>query len=124
MLRPEIREGCVYGEFLTEDARLVLANIRAAAERGACIANYVTIEAVAGQRGDFRLEGRCTLTGELLMLRARHVVNATGPWIQSLLSWYYDPMYDYQLEKKEARIIFRGDRQAVREFLETYEPTG
>ena len=41
-------------------------------------------------------------------------------WIQSLLSWYYDPMYDYQLEKKEARIIFRGDRRAVREFLAQY----
>jgi tRNA 2-selenouridine synthase len=47
-----------------------------------------------------------------------------GPWIQSLLSWYYDPMYDYQLEKKEARVIFRGDRQAVREFLDDYEPEG
>jgi tRNA 2-selenouridine synthase len=45
-------------------------------------------------------------------------------WIQSLLSGYYDPMYDYQLEKKSARIIFRGDRQAVREFLNTYQTTG
>jgi tRNA 2-selenouridine synthase len=43
------------------------------------------------------------------------------PWIQSLLSFYYDPMYDYQLEKKERRIIFRGDRQAVREFLTAYQ---
>ena len=43
-------------------------------------------------------------------------------WIQNLLSWYYDPMYDYQLEKKEARIVFRGDRQAVREFLKEYQP--
>ncbi len=46
------------------------------------------------------------------------------PWIQSLLSWYYDPMYDYQLEKKESRIIFRGDRNAVREFLGAYQPGG
>jgi tRNA 2-selenouridine synthase len=45
-----------------------------------------------------------------------------NPWIQSLLSWYYDPMYDYQLEKKEGRIIFRGDRPAVRDFLDSYQP--
>ena len=43
-------------------------------------------------------------------------------WIQSLLSWYYDPMYDYQLKKKERRIVFRGDRAAVRQFLASYQP--
>lgn len=47
-----------------------------------------------------------------------------GVWIRSLLSWYYDPMYDYQLQKKAARIIFRGDRSAVVPFLEAYQPTG
>jgi tRNA 2-selenouridine synthase len=46
------------------------------------------------------------------------------PWIRSLLSCYYDPMYDYQLEQKEPRILFRGDRQAVRTFLEAYQPPG
>ena len=45
-------------------------------------------------------------------------------WVQSLLSFYYDPMYDYQLQKKAPRILFRGDRQAVRRFLETYQPAG
>ena len=40
-----------------------------------------------------------------------------------LLSFYYDPMYDYQLEKKAGRILFRGDRDAVREFLTSYRPS-
>ena len=35
------------------------------------------------------------------------------PWIKSLQN-YYDPMYDYQLDKKLQRVVFRGDRQ---EFL-------
>jgi len=30
-------------------------------------------------------------------------------WIEKLLQNYYDPMYDYQLNKKIKRIIFRGD---------------
>jgi tRNA 2-selenouridine synthase len=34
-------------------------------------------------------------------------------WIRALLLEYYDPMYDYQLEKKVERIVFRGDRESV-----------
>ena len=31
-------------------------------------------------------------------------------WIGKLLNAYYDPMYEYQLEKKSHRIVFRGDK--------------
>jgi len=34
-------------------------------------------------------------------------------WIQSLLSDYYDPMYEYQLEKKQNRVIFRGNSHQI-----------
>ena len=58
------------------------------------------------------------------LLKAGFANGEHGPWIERLLSWYYDPMYDYQLAKKEARIIFRGDRPAVRKFLAGYQPAG
>jgi tRNA 2-selenouridine synthase len=35
-------------------------------------------------------------------------------WIERLLSEYYDPMYDYQMNKKLDRVIYRGNRE---EFL-------
>lgn len=38
-------------------------------------------------------------------------------WIASLFNWYYDPMYEYQLNRKLERIVFRGDGQAVSEYL-------
>ena len=38
-------------------------------------------------------------------------------WIRELLERYYDPMYDYQIERKRDRIIFEGDAQAVLEYL-------
>ncbi|MEH6549916.1 MAG: tRNA 2-selenouridine(34) synthase MnmH [Pseudomonadales bacterium] len=38
-------------------------------------------------------------------------------WIRPLLEEYYDPMYNYQLEKKTERIVFRGDDLQVREYL-------
>ncbi len=39
------------------------------------------------------------------------------PWVEMLLNWYYDPMYDYQLSRKGERIVLRGDWKAVRAFL-------
>ncbi len=45
-------------------------------------------------------------------------INDYGRLIGELLSSYYDPMYDYQLEQKMAEIIFRGNHQAI---VEQYE---
>ena len=42
------------------------------------------------------------------------------PWIEALLRYYYDPMYDYQLEKSEIPVIFSGDREAVISYLEDH----
>lgn len=42
-------------------------------------------------------------------------------WISYLLTEYYDPMYDFQLNKKTERIAFRGDKNAVLDFLKTKE---
>ncbi len=40
-------------------------------------------------------------------------------WIDYLLTEYYDPMYDFQINKKKAKIIFTGDKQQVNAFLST-----
>ncbi|CAG2139166.1 tRNA 2-selenouridine synthase [Cupriavidus yeoncheonensis] len=38
-------------------------------------------------------------------------------WIEVLLRDYYDPMYAYQQQSRVSRIVFRGDRAAVTEWL-------
>ena len=43
--------------------------------------------------------------------------DAHRAWIGMLLDWYYDPLYDYQIGKKQHRIVFRGNADAVREYL-------
>jgi len=43
---------------------------------------------------------------------ARHL-----DWIDRLLEWYYDPMYDHQLSRKSERILTRGDHAAVTKAL-------
>ncbi|MEM9302637.1 MAG: tRNA 2-selenouridine(34) synthase MnmH [Pseudomonadota bacterium] len=46
--------------------------------------------------------------------------DATGhdAWIERLLRDYYDPMYDYQLERKRERVVFRGSGDEVIDFIE------
>ena len=41
-------------------------------------------------------------------------------WIEQLLRDYYDPMYDYQLQNKADRIVFRGHENAVKEYLKDF----
>ena len=38
-------------------------------------------------------------------------------WISYLLVEYYDPMYDYQIEKNKEKIIFRGSAKEIEAFL-------
>lgn len=38
-------------------------------------------------------------------------------WIGELLRDYYDPMYDYQLSRQQARVVFRGDGDDVLRYL-------
>ncbi len=38
-------------------------------------------------------------------------------WVELLLRDYYDPMYEYQLTKKENTVLFRGDRVSVLQYL-------
>ncbi|ARP92077.1 tRNA 2-selenouridine(34) synthase MnmH [Bordetella genomosp. 9] len=38
-------------------------------------------------------------------------------WIRALLEEYYDPMYARHMAEKSARMVFRGDRPAVTEYL-------
>ena len=40
-------------------------------------------------------------------------------WLTLLLRYYYDPMYDYQLDRKKDRLVYSGTKVAVKEFLMT-----
>ncbi|VGO15565.1 tRNA 2-selenouridine synthase [Pontiella desulfatans] len=42
-------------------------------------------------------------------------------WVELLLVEYYDPMYDYQLEKKKQKIVFRGGADDVFGYITSLE---
>jgi glycerol-3-phosphate dehydrogenase len=82
-LRLEGLEGCgLYSDAWTHDSRLCLANVRAAADRGAVVLNYaeaVDLSAANGRIG--RATVRDRLGAESVEVEARAVANASGPWI-------------------------------------------
>lgn len=41
-------------------------------------------------------------------------------WIELLLRWYYDPMYDYQLDRKFERVITRGTAAELAQYIDTH----
>lgn len=79
----------LYPEFLTDDARLVLANVRAAQAAGAVVVNHAEVTELRVESG--RITGatvRSTLAGDDTgaHVRARLVINAAGAWVDQLRS--------------------------------------
>lgn len=76
----DLRSCALYADAWTNDARLCLANVRAAAEAGACVLNRA--EAVELRQAAGRVVGaEIRVDGELVGVEARAVVNAAGPWV-------------------------------------------
>ena len=85
-LRLEGLQGCgLYSDAWTHDSRLCLANVRAAADRGATVLNYaeaVELRAANGRVREATVSDR--IADRTVDVRARAVINATGPWIDSV----------------------------------------
>lgn len=80
-LRTPVTGGYRYGEYITDDARLTLENALSAAQHGALVANHAPARSLIVEGG--RVAGAVVvdaLTGDACAVRARVVVNATGPW--------------------------------------------
>jgi glycerol-3-phosphate dehydrogenase len=83
--RKQFPHALAYREYLTDDARLVLANLRAAAAAGAQILNHAPVVGVlrSGERA-VGVEARCTTSGEPFAVHGRVIVNAAGPWVEAI----------------------------------------
>lgn len=75
-----LRGGARYYDAAADDARLVLANIVAAAEQGAVALNYAAVDRVSETRGTWTVDVRDVVTGVTRQCRSRAVVFALGPW--------------------------------------------
>jgi len=79
-LKPELRDGFVYSDCRMDDARLTLANVVSARDKGATVLTRTRFD------GARRVDGEWEATiaprsGAARTLRAKAIVNAAGPWV-------------------------------------------
>ncbi len=80
----------VYPEYLTDDARLTLANVKDAAAHGALVVNYANAVSLVLEGGRaVGIEVADTLAGQeglgrKARLTAHLIVNAAGPWVDAV----------------------------------------
>lgn len=81
-LRGDLTSGFTYWDCHVDDARLVVLNARAAAQKGAVIETRTRVEAMIADGALWHL----TLKGRpgTREVRARALVNAAGPWVQDV----------------------------------------
>lgn len=80
-----LKEGFMYYDAQTNDARLTLALLRTAANYGATIANYAEVTSFVVEEGKVCGARVCDrLLNQEITVRARHIVNATGVYAEQL----------------------------------------
>jgi glycerol-3-phosphate dehydrogenase len=85
--RSDLVGAVVYPEYLTEDARLTLANVRSAAAAGAVVANYARVEQILmenGRAAGARIAEAPEIGERAATVFAKVVINAAGPWVDAL----------------------------------------
>jgi len=77
--------GAVYYDACCDDARLVLANVRAARRSGAMVASYAAVKSLEKAAGQLRgVVVEDVIDGRHFAVRAHVAVNATGPWTDAM----------------------------------------
>jgi glycerol-3-phosphate dehydrogenase len=115
VLVPSLRAGgsashAVYYEAGTNDSRLALATVTAAARCGAVVANYlraVDLDLAPGRISRVSLEGR----RGAVTVRCRAVVNASGPWLDLLRNMENSACEPITRLSKGIHVVLRPDQQ-------------
>jgi glycerol-3-phosphate dehydrogenase len=116
--REQYPYACVYREYLTDDARLVLANLRAAVSTGAQPLNRARVDGVVIENGRAAgVEVACGLSGRHFHVRGRSVINAAGPWVESVQSLEDADAKPLLHISKGVHIVLRAERVPVRNML-------
>lgn len=76
----------MYVEYRTDDARLTIEVMKAAAEKGAVLLNYAKAEGFTydGQNKISGVQLHDTISGQHLTVQAKKVINAAGPWVDEV----------------------------------------
>jgi glycerol-3-phosphate dehydrogenase len=121
--RRDLLGGARYHDASTDDCRLTLANAVAARESGAAVLNHAAV------RGFTTADGRATgvtaadaFTGATFPVGARTIVNATGPWTDSLQRLEHAAAASSILGSKGAHVAVPRSRVGNRDGVAVVHP--
>ncbi|WP_284757112.1 glycerol-3-phosphate dehydrogenase [Agrobacterium sp. fls2-241-TYG-188a] len=85
-LKPIFTKAFEYSDGWVDDARLVVLNARDAADRGADIMSRAKVVSVRREDGLWKVDVKEAATGIVKTVHARMLINASGPWVDNVLS--------------------------------------
>ncbi len=81
----DVKGGAIYAEYRTDDARLTIEIMKTAAKEGACVANYCeALDFIYLNEIIVGVKAIDHSTGKHFNIDAKVVVNAAGPWVDTL----------------------------------------
>jgi glycerol-3-phosphate dehydrogenase len=106
-----LKEGFIYYDAQTNDARLTFILVRTAAQYGATIANYAEVTSFVTEQGKVSGAHVCDRLGNQdLVVRARHIVNATGVFSEQVEALTgYQPQVQVEPSKGVHLVFSRED---------------
>lgn len=87
-LRAGLDHGFAYSDCWVDDSRLVVLNALDAAQRGAAIRTRTRFVSAQAADSQWLATIRNLATNQTAQVRARAIVNATGPWVQEILQGF------------------------------------
>ena len=80
-----LKGGGYYVEYRTDDARLTIEVMKEAAAQGATVMNYMKAEQLVYSNGKITgIIGKDMIDGEEITIHSRKVINASGPWVDTI----------------------------------------
>ncbi|WP_419930016.1 glycerol-3-phosphate dehydrogenase/oxidase [Candidatus Poriferisocius sp.] len=116
--RDEYPWACAYREYMTDDARLVLAVLRDAVGVGAIVASRLPVVDVIWEDGQVDgVAAACEVSGDRVEIRAEAVVNAAGPWVEHLARFEQEAATDRLHPSKGVHVVVDAARLPVRNLV-------
>ena len=84
-LKPEFTRGFTYFDCWADDARLVIANARGAADLGARILPRTRFEGATVEDGRWCARLTDVESGDTMEVKAQGLINAAGPWVNQVI---------------------------------------
>lgn len=108
-LKPEFRTAFEYSDCWVDDARLVVLNAIDAAQHGAQVLTRTAVTSARRQGGLWFIEAKGK-DGSGLVLRAKALVNAAGPWVEDVIT-----RVSGQNSRRKVRLV-KGSHIIVKKF--------